>query len=126
IESTGISEPLPVAATFEFRDAEGQSLSDVARLDTMVTVVDAVNLLRDFSGHDLLRDRGETMGAGDDRTLVHLLTDQIEFADVLVLNKVSDAGPERTEAARLILRSLNADARILETDRADVPVAAVL
>ena len=126
IESTGISEPLPVAATFEFRDAEGHSLSDVARLDTMVTVVDAVNLLRDFSGHDLLRDRGETMGAGDDRTLVHLLTDQIEFADVLVLNKVSDAGPERTEAARLILRSLNADARILETDRADVPVAAVL
>ena len=59
IESTGISEPLPVATTFEFRDDKGQSLSDVARLDTMVTVVDAVNLLRDYSSHDFLRDRGE-------------------------------------------------------------------
>jgi G3E family GTPase len=64
IESTGISEPLPVAATFDFRDEEGESLSDVARLDTMVTVVDAVNLLRDYSSHDFLRDRGETLGRG--------------------------------------------------------------
>ncbi|MAC73348.1 MAG: 4-hydroxytetrahydrobiopterin dehydratase, partial [Marinovum sp.] len=62
IESTGISEPLPVAATFDFRDENGESLSDVARLDTMVTVVDAVNLLNDFSSHDFLSDRGETMG----------------------------------------------------------------
>jgi G3E family GTPase len=78
IESTGISEPLPVAATFDFRDEFGESLSDVARLDTMVTVVDAANLLNDYASHDFLRDRGETMGEEDDRTLVHLLTDQIE------------------------------------------------
>ncbi|HBS49487.1 MAG TPA: 4-hydroxytetrahydrobiopterin dehydratase [Rhodobacteraceae bacterium] len=126
IESTGISEPLPVAATFDFRDENGQSLSDVARLDTMVTVVDAVNLLEDFSSHDFLHDRGETLGDEDDRTMVHLLTDQIEFADVVILNKVSDAGPERSDAARKIIRSLNADARIIATDHSDVKAAAIL
>ncbi|MCA0928262.1 GTP-binding protein [Ruegeria profundi] len=120
IESTGISEPLPVAATFDFRDEAGESLSDVARLDTMVTVVDAVNLLYDFSSHDFLHDRGETMGEEDERTLVHLLTDQIEFADVVILNKVDDAGPERTDAARKIIRSLNADAKIIETNHSEV------
>ncbi|MFY1707238.1 zinc metallochaperone GTPase ZigA [Tritonibacter scottomollicae] len=126
IESTGISEPLPVAATFDFRDAEGESLSDVARLDTMVTVVDAVNLLRDFASHDLLADRGETMGEEDERTLVHLLTDQIEFADVVVLNKVSLATPEQVDAARKIIRSLNADTDIIEADFSAVPADRIL
>lgn len=126
IESTGISEPLPVAATFDFRDAAGQSLSDVARLDTMVTVVDAVNLLNDYASHDFLRDRGETLGEQDTRTLVHLLTDQIEFADVVILNKVTDAGPDKVDAARKIIRSLNADARIIETDRSEVAPDAIL
>ena len=126
IESTGISEPLPVAATFDFRDEFGESLSDVSRLDTMVTVVDAVNLLRDFSSHDFLADRGETLGEEDDRTLVHLLTDQIEFADVVILNKVSDAGPESTDAARKIIRSLNADAKIIETDHSEVAADEIL
>ena len=126
IESTGISEPLPVAATFDFRDEDGESLSDVARLDTMVTVVDAVNLLRDYSSHDFLHDRGETMGDEDNRTLVHLLTDQIEFADVVILNKVTDAESHQVEAARKIIRSLNADARIIETNYSDVPVDTIL
>ncbi|SMP02264.1 GTP-binding protein [Shimia sagamensis] len=126
IESTGISEPLPVAATFEFRDEEGESLTDVARLDTMVTVADAVNLLNDFGSHDLLADRGETLGEEDERALVHLLTDQLEIADVVVLNKVTDAGPVKTDAARKIIRSLNADARIIETDRSKVPALDVL
>ncbi|MGF1446367.1 MAG: GTP-binding protein [Pikeienuella sp.] len=126
IESTGISEPLPVAATFEFRDEQGQSLADVARLDTMVTVVDAVNLLKDYSSHDFLRDRGETMGEDDDRTLVHLLTDQIEFADVVILNKVADASPERVDAARKIIRSLNADAQIIETNHSAVAADRIL
>ncbi|MDE4133727.1 GTP-binding protein [Phaeobacter sp. QD34_3] len=126
IESTGISEPLPVAATFDFRDELGQSLSDVARLDTMVTVVDAVNLLQDFSSHDFLTDRGESLGEGDDRSLVSLLTEQIEFADVVVLNKVSDAGPARTDMARKIIRALNGDARVIETDQSDVPAEAIL
>ena len=126
IESTGIAEPLPVAATFDFRDDQGQSLSDLARLDTMVTIVDAVNLLRDFSSHDVLADRGETLGEDDDRRLVHLLTDQIEFADVIILNKISAAEAYQVEAARKVIRSLNADARILETDFAQIPAEAVL
>ena len=126
IESTGISEPLPVAATFEFRDAEGQSLSDVARLDTMVTVVDAVNLLRDYASHDFLRDLGETLGEEDERTLVHLLADQIEFADVVILNKVADAEPHQVDAACKIIRSLNADARIVETNFSEVSAEAIL
>ena len=99
IESTGISEPLPVAATFEFRDEAGVSLADVARLDTMVTVVDAVNLLNDFSSHEFLSQRGESLGDDDDRTLVNLLTEQIEFADVIVLNKVGDANAGQVESA---------------------------
>ncbi|MFN3992943.1 MAG: GTP-binding protein [Tabrizicola flagellatus] len=126
IESTGIAEPLPVAATFDFRDAAGQSLSDVARLDTMVTVVDAINLLNDFSSHDFLADRGESLGAGDGRTLVNLLTDQIEFANVVILNKVRDAGPDRARAARRIIKALNPDARLIETDHARVDPAAIL
>ncbi|MEM1391080.1 MAG: GTP-binding protein [Pseudomonadota bacterium] len=125
IESTGISEPLPVAATFDFRDENGVSLSDVARIDTMVTVVDAVNLPKDYASFDSLKDRGEVLGEEDDRTLVHLLTDQIEFADIVVLNKVSDAGPEQADAARKIIRSLNADAEIIETNFSNVPTAKI-
>ncbi|MEL6745326.1 MAG: GTP-binding protein [Pseudomonadota bacterium] len=126
IESTGISEPLPVAATFDFRDEAGKSLSDVSRLDTMVTVVDAVNLLQDYSSHDFLKDRGEVLGEEDDRTLVHLLTDQIEFADVVILNKISDAGPQRVDAARKIIRSLNGDAKIIEVDQSNVDSSEIL
>lgn len=126
IESTGISEPLPVAATFDFRDTEGDSLADVARIDTMVTVVDAVNLLSDFTSHDFLRDRGEVLGEEDERTLVHLLTDQIEFSDIVILNKVDDARPDQVDAARKIIRSLNADVRIIETNYSDVPADAIL
>lgn len=116
IESTGIAEPLPVAATFDFRDEAGDSLQDVARLDCMVTVVDAINLLKDFSSQDFLADRGESLGEQDERTLVNLLTEQIEFANVIVLNKCRDAGPERVLAARQIIRALNPDARVIETD----------
>ncbi len=126
IEGTGIAEPLPVATTFDFRDENGESLADVARLDTMVTVVDAVNLLKDYSSHDFLRDRGETAGAGDDRALVDLLVEQIEFADVVVINKAGDAGPHKLDLARKIVRALNPDARIVETDHGRVPLDAVL
>ena len=83
IESTGISEPLPVAATFDFRDEEGNSLSDVSRLDTMVTVVDAANLIQNYSSTDFLREQGESLGEEDERTLVDLLVEQIEFANII-------------------------------------------
>ena len=126
IESTGISEPLPVAATFDFRDEQGESLSDVSRLDTMVTVVDAVNLTADYSSQDFLSDRGETLEEEDERTLVNLLVEQIEFADVVILNKVTDAGREKVNAARQIIRSLNADAKIIETDHSEVPSDSIL
>ncbi|MEL6411485.1 MAG: GTP-binding protein [Pseudomonadota bacterium] len=126
IESTGISEPLPVAATFDFRDEYDESLSDVARIDTMVTVVDAVNLLKDFTSEDFLGDRGESLGDEDERTLVDLLTDQIEFADVVILNKVADASIQQVNASRRIVRSLNADAEIIETNHSDVPVEKIL
>ena len=125
IESTGISEPLPVAATFDFRNEDGESLSDVARLDTMVTVVDAVNLLKDYSSTEFLRDRGESL-EGDKRTLVDLLVEQIEFADVVVLNKINDATPAQRDTARKIIRALNPDADIVETDFSRAPFDRVL
>ncbi len=126
IEGTGIAEPLPIAATFDFRDEHGQSLSDIARLDTMVTVVDAINLLADVASHDFLKDRGETAGEGDQRTIVDLLVDQIEFADVIIINKVSDVTPERRALVQRCVRALNPEARIIETDNSRVPLSAVL
>jgi G3E family GTPase len=116
IESTGIAEPLPVATTFEFRDEDGLSLSDVAELDTMVTVVDAAGLLADYASTDFLGDRGETAGEGDVRTVIDLLVEQIEFADVVVLNKVGMATEAQLQAARQIVVGLNPDARLIEVD----------
>jgi G3E family GTPase len=126
IESTGISEPLPVAATFDFRDEDGNSLSDVARLDTMVTVVDAVNLLKDFSSTDFLKQRGEALGDEDQRCLVDLLVEQIEFADVVILNKIADATVDQRDAARKIVRALNPSAHLIETSFSRVPPEAIL
>jgi G3E family GTPase len=126
IESTGIAEPLPVAATFDFRDEHGASLSDVARLDTMVTVVDAANLLAEYGSTDYLRDRGETAGDSDNRTIVDLLVEQIEFADVVVLNKIGMASPEAADAARKIIVSLNPDAKLIETDFGRIDLTEVL
>ena len=106
IEGTGIAEPLPVAATFSFRDETGAALADIARLDTMVSVVDAANLLSDYSSKDFLSDRGETRDADDKRTLVDLLVEQIEFADVVVINKISEVSREvRSKSARSSLPS---------------------
>jgi G3E family GTPase len=125
IESTGISEPLPVAATFDFRSEDGESLSDVARLDTMVTVVDAVNLLRDYSSREFLEQRGEAL-ENDQRTLVDLLVEQIEFADVIILNKIDDAAPEQREAARRIIRALNPEADLIESNHSRVAFDRIL
>ena len=126
IEGTGIAEPLPIAATFEFRDESGNSLSDLARLDTMVTVVDAVNFLGDYTSRDFLRERGEAAGSEDDRTLVDLLVEQVEFADVIVLNKVSEVEAEQRATILRIVKALNPAARIIETDFARVDLADVL
>jgi G3E family GTPase len=126
IESTGISEPLPVAATFEFRDEDDRSLGDIARLDTMVTVVDASRLLGDYSSEDFLRDRGESLGEEDERTLVDLLVDQIEFADTILLNKTDLVEQDQLALVRQVIHALNPAARVIETAHADVPLTEVL
>ncbi|MEQ6341401.1 MAG: zinc metallochaperone GTPase ZigA [Gammaproteobacteria bacterium] len=126
IESTGISEPLPVAETFTFEDEDGASLVKVARLDTMVTVVDAYNFLRDYASSDLLDERGESLGEEDTRSIVDLLIEQIEFCDVIVVNKadlVSEADLTRLTA---ILNALNPRAKIEFTQFGKVALASVL
>lgn len=126
IESTGIGEPLPVAATFAVRDEDGKSLSDVARLDTMVTVVDAASLVRDFGSSDLLHDRGVSLGEEDQRTLVDLITDQLEFADVVVMNKLDRITPEERVQALALIKALNPTAQVVESEYGKVPLDAVL
>ncbi|MCV2216799.1 zinc metallochaperone GTPase ZigA [Thauera sp. Sel9] len=112
IESTGISEPLPVAETFTFEGEDGRCLNDLAQLDTMVTVVDACNFLRDYGSRDSLQTRGESLGEEDRRTVVDLLIEQVEFCDVIVLNKIDLVGAEERERLMAILRGLNPRARI--------------
>lgn len=126
IESTGIGEPMPVAATFSFRDENDRSLSDIAEVDTMVTVVDAANFLRDFDSKQSLNEREMGVSEEDERTIVDLLTDQIEFANVIVINKcdlVSDSEAERLEG---ILHHLNPDARFLRVSRGQVDLSNVI
>jgi len=126
IESTGISEPLPVAETFTFADESGASLSSVARLDTMVTVVDALNFFRDYEESAFLKDRDLALSEADERTVVDLLIDQVEFADVLVLNKCDLAGAEEVQRLEGVLRKLNPRARLVQATKSRVPLDAVL
>lgn len=126
IESTGISEPLPVAETFTFADEDGRSLGDVARLDTMVTVVDAVNFLRDFHAARSLLEAGESLGEEDQRNVADLLTDQVEFCDVLVLSKTDLISEAELDELRGILRSLNPEAEIVPAVMGRVPLDKVL
>ena len=126
IESTGISEPIPVAQTFTFEDENGVSLSQVSRLDTMVTVVDAASFLRDYNAAEALQDRGESLGEEDDRTLTDLLIDQIEFADVIVLNKVDLASNEQALEVEAMVKALNPGAKVLMATHGQVPLECVL
>ena len=126
IESTGISEPLPVAETFTFADEDGVSLSDVAKLDTMVTVVDAVNFLKDYEEAKYLKESGESLGEDDERSVADLLVDQIEFADVLLVSKTDLVETKDTEKLNAILRSLNTDAEIIPISQGQVDIENVL
>jgi len=126
IESTGISEPLPVAETFTFADESGASLSSVARLDTMVTVVDALNFFRDYEESAFLKDRDLALNETDERTVVDLLIDQVEFADVLVLNKCDLVAPEELQRLERVLRKLNPRARLVRATKSRVPLGEVL
>ncbi|TWT96588.1 zinc metallochaperone GTPase ZigA [Neorhodopirellula pilleata] len=126
IESTGISEPMPVAETFTFEDEQGDSLSLVAELDTMVTVVDAGNFMKDFGSWDDLTDRRIGLGEDDTRNIVDLLVDQVEFADVIIVNKTDLISPYELEQLNRILRQLNETARILNTTESRVELSEIM
>lgn len=126
IESTGISEPLPVAQTFTFEDEHGESLSKIARLDTMVTVVDARRFADDLGCVEELRDRGLAAGDDDDRSIADLLIDQVEFADVVVLNKTDAVDAEELGRVEAMIHSLNPDAEIVRSSFGAVPLTKVL
>ena len=126
IESTGISEPLPVAETFTFADEDGVSLSNVATLDTMVTVVDAVNFLRDYDEAKDLQETGKSLGAEDERSVADLLVDQVEFADVLLISKTDLVEGSEIERLIAILKSLNTNARIIPISKGQISTDEVL
>jgi G3E family GTPase len=126
IESTGVSEPMPVAATFDFTTETGFRLGDVARLDTMVTVVDARAFLEDYASADTLRSRGESAGEEDHRLLVDLLIEQVEFADTIVVNKADLVTPEELGRLAALLATFNPTAEILSTAHGQVPLSKVL
>ncbi len=126
IESTGISEPLPIAETFTFTDEQGQTLADIARLDTMVTVVDAVNFIAEYQQARLLADSGEHLGEDDERTVADLLIDQVEFCDVLVVSKTDLVSQAELAALTAVLRQLNPSAKIEYSEHGRVPLDKVL
>ncbi len=126
IESTGISEPMPVAATFLFEDIDGHSLSSLARLDTMVSLVDASTFLQRFEVLDELADLGVGRDDEDDRSVTDLLIDQVEFADVLVVSKPDLVGPEHLERVVALVRQLNPRAGVVVAEQGDVPLDRVL
>lgn len=126
IESTGISEPLPVAETFTFADEEGRSLGEMARLDTMVTVVDAYNFLLDYKDAESLSERGLALGHEDERNIVDLLIDQVEFANIILLNKIDLVTEEDLTFLEALLRRLNPRAEILRTHQGKVPLTKIM
>ncbi|MCD8483506.1 MAG: zinc metallochaperone GTPase ZigA [Verrucomicrobia bacterium] len=126
IESTGVAEPLPVAETFFFRDEEGFSLEDVSCIDTMVTVVDAANFERDFQSPQRLLDRGQAVGEEDTRSVVDLLVEQVEFANVIVLNKIDRVDEAAKQRVLGIIKSINRKAEIIETVRSQLDPRAIL
>ncbi len=126
IESTGISEPLPVAETFTFTDESGVSLADVARLDTLVTVVDAANFLQDFDEAKYLQETGEHLGEEDERTVADLLVDQIEFADVILISKADLVSEAHLLRVQGVIKTLNPEARVYTIEQGRVPLKAVL
>ena len=125
-ERTGISEPLLVASTFNFRDENGNSLSDISIHDTMVTVVDAVNLIKYYNSKDFIKDRGEQFDENDNRTPVDFLVEQIEFANVILINKIDLICNQELRTVEEITRGLNARAKIIKTKHSQVYLKEVL
>lgn len=126
IESSGISEPLPVAETFTFTDAEGKTLMDSARLDTMVSVVDAAQFMDLFTSSQSLVEAKLGLDDADERSIVHLLTDQIEFADVILLSKIDLATSEQIKATKGLITKLNPGAKVYEISHGQIPLGALV
>ncbi|WP_054811988.1 GTP-binding protein [Nocardia arizonensis] len=126
IESTGISEPMPVAASFEWEFEDGYSLSSVARLDTMVTVVDAATFLPELARGELLRDRELEAGEGDTRSISDLLVDQVEFADIILLSKTDLVSEKTAGATEATLRRLNPHAEVVRVRKGEIDLDKVL
>ena len=126
IESTGISEPLPVAETFTFADENGVSLGDIATLDTMVTVVDAINFLNDYEQANDLQDTGESLGEDDERSVADLLVDQVEFADVILISKTDLITNDELNRLTAILNTLNTQANIIPISNGHININEVL
>ena len=126
IESTGISEPLPVAETFTFADENGISLSDIADLDTMVTVVDAVNFMKDYKEAKFLQEKGESLGEDDERSVADLLIEQVEFADVILISKTDLVTAAEVERLKAILLTLNTDAKLIPISQGEIHLDEVL
>lgn len=126
IESTGVSEPLPVAQTFTFADELGQSLQEITRLDTMVTVVDAAHFLDQYREAQSLQDRGEAIGEEDERTIADLFVDQVEFANVILINKIDLVSDKDRHELMGVIKALNPAAKIIETERSNVSLDTVL
>tara|TARA_Y100000994_G_scaffold233460_1_gene221524 strand:+ start:233 stop:1423 length:1191 start_codon:yes stop_codon:yes gene_type:complete len=126
IESTGISEPLPVAETFTFEDENGTSLSDVSKLDTMVTVVDAVNFLKDYDQAKYLQEVGESLGEDDERSVADLLVDQVEFADVILISKIDLVEEADIDKLTTILKTLNTSAKIIPISNGMINIDKIL
>lgn len=127
IESTGISEPVPVAQTFSYIDDElGIDLTSICRLDTMVTVVDAHRFVHDMYSEDLLKDRDQGISEEDERSISDLLIDQIEFCDVLILNKADLVEEKDLKQLEIVLKKLQPKAKFIRTSFADVPLQEVL
>ena len=126
IESTGISEPLPVAETFTFADEDGVSLSDVSELDTMVTVVDAVNFLVDYDEAKSLQETGEHLGEEDERSVSDLLVEQVEFADVILISKTDMVASNVLQRLTAVLKTLNTEAEIIPIEAGKVPIEQIV
>ncbi|HDY86268.1 hypothetical protein LCGC14_0471090 [marine sediment metagenome] len=126
IESTGISEPLPIAETFTFEDESGQSLSDIATLDTMVTVVDAANFLNDYEQAKSLHEAGESLGEDDHRSVTDLLVEQVEFSDVILISKTDLVSFDDLKQLISILRTLNTEADIIPIEKGEIDLDKVL
>jgi G3E family GTPase len=126
IESTGISEPMPVAETFFFEDEQGMSMSDLARLDTLVTVIDAYSFLPEYRASDELKARKLAIDGNDERTITDLLVDQVEFANVIVLNKTDLCRPSELDELEAFLKSLNPEACLLRASRSRVAMNEIM